>query len=152
MLKHLQEQTQWSPSSCKPSRTWHLQTREQLWPRSKVFSVACILVQMAMCSSGGRYAITLCTCVDMHRANCCHITQEHAADFPVLARIMWDIMAILGVSISGKHLFLSSKHTLSDLRSSMTAKSASKTVVVKEWLKKGFRDDVNYLDGFCIQE
>ena len=26
------------------------------------------------------------------------------------------------------------------------------TVVIKEWLKKGFGDGMNYLDGFCIQE
>ena len=105
-----------------------------------------------MRSSGGRYAVTLCTCVDMRRANCCHITQEHAADFPVLARIARDILASPGVSISVERLFSSSKHTLSDSRSSMTAESASKTVVVKEWLKKGFRDGMNYLDGFRIQE
>jgi hypothetical protein len=74
------------------------------------------------------------------------------ADFPVLARIARDILAIPGVSISVERLFSSSKHTLSDSRSSMTAESASKTVVVKEWLKKGFGDGVNYLDGFRIQE
>ena len=51
-----------------------------------------------------------------------------------------------GVSISVEWLFLSSKHTLSDSHSSMTAESASKTVVVKEWLKKGLGAGVNYLD------
>jgi hypothetical protein len=34
----------------------------------------------------------------------------------------------------------------------MTAESASKMVVVKGWLKKGFRDGVNFLDGFHVQE
>src|ERR1700678_1799450 len=34
------------------------------------------------------------------------------------------------------------KHTLLDTHSSLTAVSASKTVVVKEWLKKGFGEDV----------
>jgi hypothetical protein len=65
------------------------------------------------------------------------MVQNHALDFLVLACIAHDILAIPEVSISVEQLFLSSKHTLSDLHSSMTAESASKTVVDKEWLKKG---------------
>lgn len=65
----------------------------------------------------------------------------------MLARIARDILAIPGVSISVERLFSSSKHTLSDTRSSLSAKSASKTVVAKEWLKKGFGNGVNYLDN-----
>jgi hypothetical protein len=34
----------------------------------------------------------------------------------------------------------------------MTAESASKTVVVKEWLKKGLGDGLNYLDEVRILE
>ena len=67
-------------------------------------------------------------------------------DFPVLACIARDILAIPGVSISVERLFSSSKHTLSDARSSLTAESASKTIVAKELLKKGFREGLNYLD------
>jgi len=67
-------------------------------------------------------------------------------DFPVLAHIACDILAIPGVSISVERLFSSSKHTLSDTCSSLTAESASKTVVAKELLKKGFREGLNYLD------
>jgi hypothetical protein len=63
----------------------------------------------------------------------------------VLARIARDILAIPGVSISVERLFSSSKHTLSDSRSSLTAESASKTIVTKEWLRKGLGDRVNYL-------
>jgi len=59
-------------------------------------------------------------------------------------------LAIPGVSISVERLFSSSKHTLSDTRSSLTAVSASKMVVVKEWLKKGFEADENYLDEVRI--
>jgi hypothetical protein len=65
----------------------------------------------------------------------------------VLARIAHDILAIPRVSISVKHLFSSSKHTLSDSRCLMTAESASKTVVAKEWLKNGFGEGVDYLDN-----
>ncbi|KIM72366.1 hypothetical protein PILCRDRAFT_803956, partial [Piloderma croceum F 1598] len=76
--------------------------------------------------------------------------QKHANDFPVLTLIARDILAIPGVSISVEHLFSSSKHTLSDVRSSMTAESASKTITTKEWLKKGFGYKVHYLDNVRI--
>ena len=74
----------------------------------------------------------------------------HSFDHPILARIARDILAIPGVSISVEQVFSSSKHTLSDTRSSLTAMSASKTVVMKEWLKKGFGADVNNLDEVRI--
>jgi hypothetical protein len=73
--------------------------------------------------------------------------KKHAGIFPILSRIARDVLAVPGVSISVERLFSSSKHTLSDARSSMTAESASKTVVTKEWLKKGLGDGVDYLDG-----
>ena len=76
--------------------------------------------------------------------------QIHAVDFPVLARIAHDVLAIPGVSISVERLFSSSKHTLSDSRSDMTAESASKTVVAKEWLKKSLRAGLDYLDDVQI--
>jgi hypothetical protein len=72
--------------------------------------------------------------------------QLYADHFPVLARIACDILAIPGVSISVERLFSSRKHTLSDVQSSLSAESASKTVVAKEWLKRGFGEGVNYLD------
>jgi hypothetical protein len=68
----------------------------------------------------------------------------------VLALISRDILAIPGVSISVERLFSSSKHTLSDARSSMMAESASKTITTKEWLKKGFGYEVHYLDNVRI--
>jgi hypothetical protein len=76
--------------------------------------------------------------------------QIHARDFPVLSRIACDILAIPGVSISVERLFSSSKHTMADSQSSMTATSASKTVVAKEWLKQGRGNGINYLDGHQI--
>jgi hypothetical protein len=68
----------------------------------------------------------------------------------VLALIVCDILAIPSVSISVKCLFSSSKHTLSDMCSSMMAESASKTITTKEWLKKSFGYKVHYLDNMCI--
>ena len=79
-----------------------------------------------------------------------HLNQTHSFDYPVLSRIAQDVLAIPGVSISVEWLFSSSEHTLSDTCSSLTAVSALKTVVVKEWLKKGFGEDVNYLDNIRI--
>ena len=76
--------------------------------------------------------------------------QTHSLDYLVLARNARDILAIPGVSISVERLFSSSKHTLSDTCSLLTAISASKTVVTKEWLKKGYGVDINYLDDVCI--
>ena len=74
----------------------------------------------------------------------------HAVDFPVLACITHDVLAIPRVSISVERLFSSSKHTLSDSRSAMMAESASKTVVAKEWLKKGLGAGVDYFDDVRI--
>jgi hypothetical protein len=76
--------------------------------------------------------------------------QIHAVDFPVLACITCDILAIPGVSISVEWLFSSNKHTLSDVCSAMTAESTSKTVVAKEWLKKGLGVGINYLDDVHV--
>ena len=76
--------------------------------------------------------------------------QIHAVDFPMLACITHNVLAIPGVSISVEQLFLSSKHTLSYLCSTMMAESASKTVVAKEWLKKSLRAGLDYLDDVHI--
>ncbi|EIW59258.1 uncharacterized protein TRAVEDRAFT_121626, partial [Trametes versicolor FP-101664 SS1] len=78
--------------------------------------------------------------------------QEHTADFPILSRIARDVLAIPGVSIAVERLFSSCRHTLSDSRSSLSADSASKTVITKEWLKRGFGDDVNYLEHISIHQ
>jgi hypothetical protein len=80
------------------------------------------------------------------------ILQNHTNDFPVLALIARDVLAIPGVSISVEQLFSSSKHTLSDARSSMTAESTSKTITAKEWLKKGFGHEVHYLENVRIMK
>ena len=76
--------------------------------------------------------------------------QIHTIDFPVLTCIACDILAIPGVRISVEQLFLSSKHVLSNAHSAMTAESASRTVVAKEWLKKGFGVGINYFDDVRI--
>ncbi|KAJ3000715.1 hypothetical protein NUW54_g6738 [Trametes sanguinea] len=72
--------------------------------------------------------------------------KEHAAQFPVLALIARDILAIPGVSINiaVERLFSSCRHTLRDARSSLSASSASVTVITKGWLKRGLGDNIDY--------
>jgi len=74
----------------------------------------------------------------------------HAIHFPVLARIARDVLTIPGVSIAVERLFSSSKHTMSDARSSMAAATASATVVAKELLNAGFGEGLDYLEGISI--
>ncbi|GBE89868.1 hypothetical protein SCP_1701940 [Sparassis crispa] len=74
----------------------------------------------------------------------------HTKTFPILSRIARDILAIPGVSIAVERLFSSSKHTLSDVRSSLVALSGSKTMVSKERLKRGLGANLPYLNGISI--
>ncbi|KAJ3019454.1 hypothetical protein NUW54_g80 [Trametes sanguinea] len=79
--------------------------------------------------------------------------KEHAAQFPVLALIAresGDILAIPGVSIAVERLFWSCRHTLHDARSSLSASSASMTVITMEWLKRGLGDNIDYLEQVSI--
>jgi hypothetical protein len=100
------------------------------------------LALMVTLFSGGRWVkLILFRMISLIALN-----QMHCVDYPNLAHTACDILAIPGVSISVEWLFSSSKHTLSDTHSWLTEVSALKTVVVKEWLKKGFEADVNYLD------
>ncbi|KAJ3005219.1 hypothetical protein NUW54_g4442 [Trametes sanguinea] len=70
--------------------------------------------------------------------------KEHAAQFPVLALIARDILAIPGVSINiaVERLFSSCRHTLRDACTSLSASSASMTVITKGWLMRG--DNIDY--------
>ncbi|KAF8583937.1 hypothetical protein K439DRAFT_1347450, partial [Ramaria rubella] len=77
--------------------------------------------------------------------------QTHSTHFNVISRISRDILCILGVSISVKRLFSSSKATIRDARSSMMATMALKTIVVKERLKKGFGKGIEYLEFINIK-
>ncbi len=58
-----------------------------------------------------------------------------------------DIFAIPAASVSVERLFSSAKKTLTDARSSMSAETAAKTILTKEWLKKGLGDGLKFLNG-----
>jgi hypothetical protein len=77
--------------------------------------------------------------------------QTHIAHFPIISHMARDILCIPGVSISVERLFSSSKRTMNDARSSMTATTASKTIVTKERLKKGLGHGIDYLQGINIR-
>ncbi|KAF7371504.1 HAT family dimerization protein [Mycena venus] len=76
--------------------------------------------------------------------------KAHAIHFPILSCIARDVLAIPGVSIAVERLFSSSKHTMSDARSSMVAATASATVVAEQLLKAGFGEGLDYLEGIII--
>ncbi|KAF8587254.1 hypothetical protein K439DRAFT_1338919, partial [Ramaria rubella] len=77
--------------------------------------------------------------------------QTHSTHFNVISCISRDILCIPGVSISVEWLFLSSKATIRDARSSTMATTASKTIVMKERLKKGFGEGIEYLEFVNIK-
>ncbi|KAF7358398.1 hypothetical protein MVEN_00889900 [Mycena venus] len=54
------------------------------------------------------------------------------------------------IEVTVECLFSSSKHTMSDARSSMVVATASATVVAKELLKAGFGEGLDYLQGITI--
>ena len=61
-------------------------------------------------------------------------------------------VAIPGVSIGVERLFSSCRHTLTETRASLAATSAAKTIVLKEWLKRGYGNDVEYLENVSIHD
>jgi len=65
------------------------------------------------------------------------LLQEHAHDFPVIAKIARDYLAIPGTSVSVERLFSSSRHLCSDLRSSLHAESISEAMCAKMWIRAG---------------
>jgi hypothetical protein len=76
--------------------------------------------------------------------------QQHKMTFPILSCIAHDVLAIPAISIAVECLFSSSKHTLSNSHSSMTAETTSTAVLMRELLKLGLSDRIQYLDGVSI--
>ncbi|RDB30671.1 hypothetical protein Hypma_005716 [Hypsizygus marmoreus] len=54
----------------------------------------------------------------------------HERDFPTVAKIAWDFLAIPGTSVS-------SRHFCAELRSSLKAKTIMQALLTKVWIKAG---------------
>lgn len=79
-------------------------------------------------------------------------SKAYGSKFTRLDSIARDILAILGASVPVERLFSSSGLTLRDNCARMTAVTAGKTVIAKEWLKCGLGDGINHLEGVRIWE
>jgi hypothetical protein len=86
------------------------------------------------------------------RIRCSILSKQNVGTLEYMARVVRDILAIPGVSISLECLLSSVKHTLSDARSSMTAETVSVDIVTKEWLKSGLGQGINYVDFIEIHD
>jgi len=98
-----------------------------------------------MCLSGGRWVLSC-----MSYCYCWNCSPDTRSWLPCARSYRPWYFGHSRVSISVEQLFSSSKHTLSDARSAMTAESASQAVIAKEWLKKGLRIGINYLDNVRV--
>ncbi|KAG8951058.1 hypothetical protein FRC04_006919 [Tulasnella sp. 424] len=67
--------------------------------------------------------------------------------FSVLSRMARDVLAASGVSISVERLFSVCRHVMTESRTAMTAKTASKTVCAKEWLHEGLGSTIVSFSG-----
>jgi hypothetical protein len=69
--------------------------------------------------------------------------QTIQGSLPAMSDAAHDVLAIPGVSVSVECMF-SSRKTLRDDRSSMTAETASIDIITKVWLKAGLANDVDW--------
>ena len=63
--------------------------------------------------------------------------QAHAHEFPVIAGMAWDFLAIPGASVSGERLFSASRHLCVDARSALSATTITEAMCAKLWLSDG---------------
>ncbi|KDQ63990.1 hypothetical protein JAAARDRAFT_117154, partial [Jaapia argillacea MUCL 33604] len=61
----------------------------------------------------------------------------HKAEFPVLAAMAQDFLAIPGTSVSIEQLFSKSQHLCTDLQSSLKAYTITEAMLTKMWIKAG---------------
>lgn len=63
--------------------------------------------------------------------------QAHAHEFPVIAAMARDFLAIPGASVSVERLFSASRHLCVDSRSSLKAETITEAMCAKRWLRDG---------------
>ncbi|EIW76506.1 hypothetical protein CONPUDRAFT_64658 [Coniophora puteana RWD-64-598 SS2] len=61
--------------------------------------------------------------------------KEHNTDFPVIALMARDFLAIPATSVSVERLFSGSRHVCRDSRSSFKASTITKVMCMKKWLE-----------------
>ncbi|KZT64306.1 hypothetical protein DAEQUDRAFT_678804, partial [Daedalea quercina L-15889] len=61
----------------------------------------------------------------------------HAHEFPVIAAITRDFLAIPGASVSVERLFSASRHLCVDTRSSLKAETICEAMCTKIWICSG---------------
>ncbi|TFY51128.1 hypothetical protein EVJ58_g10725 [Rhodofomes roseus] len=69
--------------------------------------------------------------------------REHAQEFPVIAAMARDFLAIPGASVSVERLFSASRHLCADTRSSLKAETITEAMCAKRWLKDGLFNFIN---------
>ena len=63
--------------------------------------------------------------------------QKHATEFPIIARMARDFLAIPATSVSVERVFCMSRHICSNLRSSLKEKTITMALLTKVWIRSG---------------
>ncbi|KAF5378354.1 hypothetical protein D9615_002986 [Tricholomella constricta] len=63
--------------------------------------------------------------------------KHNEREFPIIAKMARDFLAIPGTSVSVERLFSKSRHICTDLRSSLKARTIMQSLLTKVWIKSG---------------
>ena len=61
----------------------------------------------------------------------------HASEFPIIAQMAWDYLAIPATSVSVERVFSQSRHICNNLRSSLKEKTITMALLTKVWIRSG---------------
>jgi hypothetical protein len=66
--------------------------------------------------------------------------RDHHTEFPIIAKMARDFLAIPGTSVSVERLFSKSRHLCTDVRSSLQAQTIMMALITSVWLRQGLYD------------